>query len=307
MKNFNKYIIVSLFGLLAFTGCQQEEYKLGQLTTPTNLTLEYEIVGADAENPFGDGSGQVNFTATANDYITFNFKFGDGKDDKIAQNGKVNHVFSVNGINTYNVTVLAVGTGGITTSKTAQIEVFSSFTDDEALEMLTGGSSKTWYWAADQPGHVGLGPNFVDATNHTYPAWYSASPFEKECMYDAEFVFTKTANGLTFEQTAGTAYIPGTYAGKIGVEGDVCHGSDIVDPSGVKNVFFSPSSSVATIDGGYRGTSFSLSDNGFMNWWVGVSEYEIIKITDNILQVRIQEDATYAWYQTFTTVKPVQE
>lgn len=299
------FVVVSV--LLTFTGCQEDNYKLGELVAPSNVTLSYELVGADDANPYGDGSGEVKFTATADNEITFNFDFGDGKDNQIAQNGQVTHMFSKNGVNTYEVTAIAVGTGGITSSKTVKVEVYSSFTDDEAVQFLTGGSSKKWYWAADQPGHIGLGPNFQDP-GMTYDAWYAAAPFEKTCMYDAVFVFTKTSDGMTFEQTAGPAYIPGTYAGKIGVEGDACYGEDVV-PSlyGVKNVSFSPSNSIATIPGGYRGTTMTFSDGGFMCWYVGTSVFEIIQVTDNILKLRVQEDATYAWYETFTTVKPVQQ
>ena len=308
MKRLNQYTVVIFIGLLLMmvSGCQDEDYQLGDLVTPTNVTLSYEIVGADAEHPNGDGSGQVNFTATADHAITFNFEFGDGKNNQIAPDGKTTHVFSKTGVNNYNVTVYAVGTGGITSNSSKQVEVFSSFSDDEAVEFLTGGASKTWYWAADQPGHTGLGPNFEDP-GKTYSAWYSAAPFEKTCMYDAEFVFTKTADGFTMEQTAGPAFIPGTYAGKIGVEPDACYGQDVV-PSlyGVKNVSLSPSSSIATIDGGYRGTTMNFSDGGFMCWYVGTSEYEIIQVTDNVLKVRVQEDETFAWYHTFTNVKPVQ-
>lgn len=307
MKKYSQYISTLLLGaLLIFTSCDEEKYELGVLTAPSNVDLSYVIVGQDDENPYGDGSGLVNFTASADAEITFNYIFGDGKDSEIAADGNVSHVFAKTGVNAYNVTVMAIGTGGISSSKTMQIEVLSTFTDDEAAEFLTGGSSKTWYWAADQPGHIALGPNFEDA-GKAYGAWFSAAPFEKSCMYDAEFVFTKTADGLTFEQTTGSAYVPGTYAGKIGVEGDLCYGEDVATTIyGVKNVSFGPASSIATIDGGYRGTSMSFSDGGFMSWYVGSSTYEIIQVTENLLKVRVEEDGTFAWYQTFTTVKPVQ-
>jgi len=307
MLKYSKYIIGMLIGISAlFSGCQTDDYELGTLAAPINVQLTFEIEGMDANNPYGDGSGNVKFTASAENEITFNYLFGDGKDNKIVPGGTVTHQFSKNGVNVYNVTVLAVGTGGISSSKTVQVEVFSSFTDEEAVELLTGGSSKKWYWAADQPGHTGLGPNFEDA-GKAYAAWYMAAPFEKTCMYDDEFVFTKTDDGLTFEQTTGNAYIPGTYAGKIGVGPDDCYGEDVVPTLfGVKNVSFSPSSSVATVDGGYRGTTMSFSDGGLMGWYVGTSTYEIIQVTNNILTVRVEEDDTYAWYHIFTTEKPVQ-
>ncbi len=313
MKNYNKYITIMVFGLLLlFAGCQKDNYELDPLITPTNVELTYEIVGVDGENPYGDGSGTVVFTASADNEITYNFLFGDGTDNKVAPDGIVTHQFSKTGVNLYNVTVSAVGTGGISASKTIQIEVLSTFSDDEALEFLTGGDSKKWYWAADQPGNIGLGPNDkkYSGNEHTFAYWFSSNPWhpDKLCMYDAEFVFTKTANGgMTFEQTAGTAYIPGDYANIIGVEGNTCHGEDVVPTIyGVKNVSFSPSSSIATEDGGYRGTTMTFSDGGFMCWYVGTSTHEIIEVTENILKVRIEEKGTRAWYCTFTNVKPVQ-
>lgn len=305
MKKYSQYILVIFLStFLMLAGCDEENYELGKLKTPSNVALTYEIVGVDDANPFGDGSGMVNFVASADDEINFTYAFGDGTDKKVSADGIISHPFAKNGVNTYTVTVIAVGSGGLSSTKSVEVEVFSSFSDPEAEAFLTGGSSKTWYWAADQPGHTGLGPNFEDA-GKAYAAWYSAAPFEKECMYDAEFVFTQTADGVTFEQIAGSAYIPGTYAGKIGVEGDLCYGEDVATTLyGVKNVSFAPANSIATVDGGYRGTSFSLTDGGFMCWYVGSSTYEIIQVTDNILTVRVEEDGTFAWYHTFTSVKP---
>lgn len=312
MKKLSQYILVALFGLLIVaTGCQ-EEHEMGALITPTNVQLSAEIVGVDDENPNGDGSGFVNFTATAENAITYNYIFDDGSGTQVAADGKITHQFSVTGVNTYTVTVSAVGTGGLTSSKSNQVEVLSTFEDTDALEFLTGGSSKTWYWAADLPGHAGMGTESEDYGNleYTWASWWQIGPFdtEKACMYDAEFVFTKTDNGLTFEQTAGLAWIPGTYAGDIGVEGDQCYGEDVATPLyGVKNVSFIPSSSKASIDGEYRGTTMNFSDGGFMCWWVGVSEYDIIEVTENILTVRIREDETQAWYHTFSSTKPEQK
>lgn len=313
MKNLSQYISVILIGLLVIvSSCQKDDYEMGDLISPTNVTITFEIVGVDAENPNGDGSGLVNFIATADNAITYNFSFGDGKDNETAPDGKITHQFSINGVNTYNVSVSAVGTGGITSTKSDKVEVFSNFIDDEALEFLSGGSSKTWYWASDLPGHAGMGTQAEDYGNldYTFASWWNIGPWDsdKACMYEAELVFTKTNNGLTYEQTTGMAFIPGTYAGKIGVEGDVCHGEDVATALyGTKNVLFSPSTSKASIDGGYRGTTINLSDGGFFCWWVGTSEYDIIEVTDNILRVRIKEDDEAAWYHTFTSVKPIQE
>lgn len=312
MKTISQYILVVVSGLLIIISGCQEQYELGDMMTPTNVNLTYELVGADDENPNGDGSGMVNFTATANNAITFSYDFGDGTDIEVAADGNISHLFSITGVNPYNVTVSAVGTGGTASTKTTQIEVLSTFEDVEALEFLSGGGSKKWYWAAEQPGNIGLGPNdkAYPGNEHTFSYWFTSNPWhpDKLCMYDAEFEFTKTENGLTFEQIIGDAYIPGTYANKIGVEGDVCHGEDVV-PSlyGVKNVSFSPSSSIATIDGQYRGTTMTFSDGGVMCWYVGTSTLEIIEVTESFLRVRIEEDDTNAWYCIFTNEKPEQK
>lgn len=311
MKSVN-YILVTLIGLvLVISGCQKE-YEMGELKTPSNVNLTYEIVGADDQNPNGDGSGLVNFTATATDAITFNFEFGDGKDNEISADGKVTHQFSTNGVITYNVTVFAVGTGGITSSKSDQVEVFSSFSDEEAVQFLTGGSTKSWYWAADQTGHLGLGPNDQNYENgdESFPAWYQAAAWEKSesSLYQCELVFTLTDGKVTFEQInpTGEAFIQGIYSEELGLGPE---GSYPWDIEGVKNVSFSPSSSIATEVGQYRGTTINYSDGGFMGFYAGSSEYEIMEITDNILTVRMQQanEPLFAWYHIFTNEKPEQK
>lgn len=318
MKNIKYIIGVFLSSLLLFNSCQDDEGIIGDIIAPSNVIMSAEIVGVDATNPNGDGTGSVNFVATAVDAITYRFDFGDNSKVVANNTGVVSHRFSVTGTNTYSVTVMASGRAGITTTKTMNIDVFSSFEDEEAKNFLSGGAgnSKTWYWAADKSGNIGLGPNEVQAGGqHTYPDWFNAGPWwpDKLCMYDAEFVFTQSNDGseLTFEQLKEIAYTPGDYAGSIGVDGESCHGIEVA-PSlvGVKTVTFSPSNSIATEDASnpeYRGTTINISDGGFMCWYVGESSstLEIIQITDNTLKVRV-EDGPRAWYCFFQTEKPVQ-
>jgi hypothetical protein len=310
MKSLYQYILVFLLGLMLLTGCKKD-YELGELITPTNLSVSYDIVGADAQNPYGDGSGIVNFSAAASNAITFTYEFGDGKDIEPAPDGRISHLFSINGVHTYTVTVYAVGTGGVTSSKSIQIEVFSDFSDDEAVQLLTGGGTKSWFWAADQTGHLGLGPNDQTYPNgaHTYPEWYQAAPWEKSetSLYECELVFTSNNEKVTFEQLnpTGEAFIQGLYSVELGYGPE---GSYPFDISGVKNVSFSPSNSIATVDGGYRGTTMNLSDGGFMGFYAGSSEYEIIEINEDYLTVRMVQanEPEYAWYHTFTSTKPQQ-
>lgn len=309
--------IVYIFALLLMVNCQDDGFSFGSLDAPTNLKVEYTIVGVTPDKPNGDGSGKVTFTTTADKAITYKYVFADGT-SYAGTNGVYTKTFTKNGLNTYAVAVVAYGKGGSTTNTAIEVEVLSTFEDQQAKNFLSGGAgnSKTWYWAADKSGNIGLGPNAVQPDgSHTFPAWFNAGPWwsDKLCMYEAEFVFTQSSDGeeLTFEQLKEIAYTPGDYAASIGVAGNTCHGTDVA-PSllGVKKVNFSPSASIATLDASnptYRGTTINFTDGGFMCWYVGASSsnLEIITITENTLKVRIEEGGL-AWYCYFQTEKPVQ-
>ena len=195
---------------------------------------------------------------------------------------------------------------------------------DEISNLLTGastvddiGSSQTWYWQSDKYMHIGLGPVTDDygGGEFAWPNWWNSiqpNDPEKSCMYTNEFVFTNTANGLTFEQTVGPAYIPGAYADVIGVTGDICHDETVATTMfGIKNVAFSPSTSKAAVEGSYGDvpytmTSFQLSEGGFMGWYIGETVYDIISISATELHVRfIQEGGGFAWYAKYQTEKPI--
>ncbi|MGJ8744170.1 glycoside hydrolase family 16 protein [Polaribacter sp.] len=318
-----KNIYIILFSLMTVLyGCQENEHKFGEIVSPTDIVITAEIVGADASNPFGDGSGTVNFTATSTNASSYVYYFSGAAE--ASPSGILTKRFSKVGVNTYTVVVKANGTGGVSSTKTMDVEVFSSFSDVEAENFLSGanvGDSKKWYWQADVDVHVGLGPVTDDYGNgeFAYEAWWNgikAWDSEKSCMYDNEFVFTRTANGLTFEQTVGPAFVPGTYAGYLGVNGDQCHDETVATTMfGVKTIAFGPSTSKAGTVGSYnnapyRGTEFEISDGGFMGWYVGASTYDIISITNNEMIVRIIENSASgsgaAWYHKFTSTKPIE-
>jgi hypothetical protein len=320
MKKIKNIYIILFSVAITFFGCQENEYEFGDITAPTAILITAEIVGQDDANPFGDGSGAVNFTVSANNASSYVFFF-DGI-AKASPSGIYTKRFSQVGVNNYTVVVKANGAGGVSTTKSMELEVFSSFSDAEAENFLSGsnvGDSKKWYWQADVDVHVGLGPVTDDYGNgeFAYEAWWNgikAWDSEKACMYDNEFVFTRTANGITFEQTVGPAFVPGAYSGDIGVAGDQCHDETVATSMfGVKQVSFGPSTSKAAIDGSYnnelyRGTTFDISDGGFMGWFVGASTYDIIAISDDELIVRIiQAGDGFAWYHRFTSTKPSQD
>jgi hypothetical protein len=329
MKNI-KNIYILLFSLaITFIGCQEKEYEFGDIIAPSSLIINAEVIGQDVNNPDlanGDGSGIVNFTVSADNASSYVYYFNGVA--KASPSGILSKRFSKVGTNIYTVVVKANSTGGTSTTKSMDIEVYSSFTDEEAENFLSGaniGDSKKWYWQADADLHVGLGPVTDDYGNgeFAYEGWWNgikAWDSEKACMYDNEFVFTRTTNGLTFEQTMGPAFVPGAYAEAIGIAGDQCHDETVAtNMFGIKSVSFGPSTSKAAIEGTYgedaqgqpkpyRGTTFNISDGGFMGWLVGSSTYDIISVSDDELIVRIiQAGDGFAWYHKFTSTKPTQD
>jgi hypothetical protein len=329
MKNIKNIYIVLLSMTIAFLGCQEKEYEFGDIIAPSSIVINAEVIGQDVNDPDlanGDGSGTVKFTVSADNASSYVYYFNGVAE--ASPSGILSKRFSKVGTNIYTVVVKANGTGGVSTTKSMDIEVYSSFTDVEAENFLSGaniGDSKKWYWQADADLHVGLGPVTDDYGNgeFAYEGWWNgikAWDSEKACMYDNEFVFTRTTNGLTFEQTMGPAFVPGAYAEAIGIAGDQCHDETVAtNIFGIKSVSFGPSTSKAAIEGTYgedaqgqpkpyRGTTFNISDGGFMGWLVGSSTYDIISVSDDELIVRIiQAGDGFAWYHKFTSTKPTQD
>ena len=154
-----------IISFLVFS-CQDDDLELESMTVPTNITVNTDIST--------DGSGIVVFNVSADNAFTYRFNFGDGTTGT-SLDGTITKRFTRNGLNTYLVTVVAYGKGGISSSKSMEIEVESDFSDPETKEFLTGGSSKTWYVAASLPGHLGVGPTSGD--NFDNPSYYTDVPF----------------------------------------------------------------------------------------------------------------------------------
>lgn len=168
MKRIRNIITFVALSSLILLGCQDDDNSIGNIVAPSNIVIDVEIIGADAENPNGDGSGLVNLRVTADNVISYKFAYGDGT-TQIVPTGQFTKRYTSVGLNTYNFVVSAIGTGGLSTTATTEIEVFSSFDDPEAKQFLTGGegSSKTWYWAAAEPEHLGVG-GIVDISPDSY-------------------------------------------------------------------------------------------------------------------------------------------
>ncbi|MNP93146.1 Beta-glucanase precursor [compost metagenome] len=309
--------IVSIFVLLLMVNCQEDNFSFGSIDAPTNLEVTAEIVGQSTEFPDGDGSGKIKFTSTADNAISYKYVFSDGTSEN-SPNGSVEKRFTKPGLNSYTVTVIASGKGGITTNTTLEVTVLSNFEDAEAVEFLTGGSSKKWYWAASEPGHLGVGPNSSDASQNYFGFWYQAVPFEKagspssSCLYDNVLTFSLNGGQLKYElDNGGRTFFNAAF---LSVGGGSGSDDSCLDYStaGQKTVTLSPSESVVMANPEHltqtRGTMINIADGGFMGYYIGQSSYEILSITENRMVVRavMGGNPALAWYHIFTTTPPTQ-
>lgn len=306
--------IITIFSLLLMVNCQEDNYSFGSIDTPSNLQVTAEIIGMTTDAPNGDGSGKVKFTAKADNAISYKYVYGDGNTENVP-GGVVEHPFTTVDVNTYTVTVIAYGKGGVATNTTLEVTVLSNFSDEESTMMLTGGTAtgKKWYIAAAENGHFGVGQNDSDATKNYYPNYYQAAAFEKSatCFYDGDYTFALVDGKIQYKQdNKGNTFFNGSYKS---VGGGTDGGDDQCFPyntAGLKLVALSPSSSVVSKNPEAAkvstGTVMNFSEGGFMGYYAGATQFEIMSITENRMQVRFVQanNTALAWYITFTTTLP---
>lgn len=291
--------ILILFTVVLLFSCQDDDASFGDLIAPTNLMIEALIENATEDEPFGDGSGRVVFTAKADNAISYKFDFGDNV-TSVAPGGSVSHTYSTIGVNDFLVTVTASGTGGVSTTESISITVFSDFDDPVTKDFLTGDEGKTWFIASDIPGHLGVGP--LDSYG---PDFFSASPNQlAACLYDDEIRLVLDANeNISFNHdNKGVTFFNVEFIGLAGGEGD----SDEClpwDTEGDRLLNLS-ASTFDTPEELTTGTQFTISDGGFMSYYINTSTYEILEITEDFMHIRAISGSAnnqLAWYLKLTT------
>ena len=161
MKNISKLFLSFLATAILLSACKEKEYVLGDLKAPTNLVITTVVKGVTTATPNGDGSGDVTFTMSAENALSYKIDYDatNALDLVYLPTGTITKKYTTLGTNTYKVTAVAYGRGGTSTTITKDITVQSNFTPDAAVVAnLTGGSSKTWIVDKSVGGHFGVGP-----------------------------------------------------------------------------------------------------------------------------------------------------
>ncbi len=109
MKNLKYSIGILLSMALIFSSCQDDDFTVGDLITPSNIQLVSTYIddGVESTAP-GLGSGVVEFTASATDAISYHLVIQGAT--VLQADGVLSHSFTLLGPNTYTVTVSACGT-----------------------------------------------------------------------------------------------------------------------------------------------------------------------------------------------------
>ncbi len=287
MKNI-LYSVALLSIAIMLGSCEEEQYEFGDILTPSNLQVTADIVGTDGNNPNGDGTGVVNFSVSADNAIGYKFIYNG--DETISPEGTKTYAFGMTGLHTYSVTIVAIGTAGVTSTMTMDVEVLTLYSPPaELLTMLTGDATRVWRVKNETQGHMGVGP--LGATG---PIWWSAGPNVKAstAMYDDRYTFgidgslSSTTEGFIFGKS-----VPLT--DDYGAMGQTANGNLEFThyPFGDSNVTWELSA-----PGGQE--TLTLTGNGSLGFYVGgPHSYTILSRTADELHLRtIDYTGTRTWF-----------
>lgn len=294
MKEFKKYLFYTLL-VLAFA-CQEDDNEFGAVTAPTDLTVTVDIAP--------DNSGNVAVNASAAGALYYHVYFLSGADPVVISDGETaNFRYVQSGTYTQEISVVAFGAGGVSTSTAVVVDLTVILqVDPVLLENLAGapGEGKTWIWDSSNAGHFGVG-----AVSETFPNFFSAGANQlNPCLYDDLLTFEHDGQGnyrYTIETQAATfinwAEIRRFFPDITPVQfEDQCLNID--DQILIDTAF-------VIVEDPDAGKTFLTVEESTLSYWSGAMEYEIVELTEDKLVVRgIQipfdppgEDL--AWYHTF--------
>lgn len=150
------------FGLLISCGGDGDSTVKSDEIIPSNLTLELTIVGADTNNPNGDGSGIIQCIADAKDASRYEFKLNS---EPVVESftGEMEFVVEEEGIQNFKITVIAFSKteNSISTSKTGTVYV-----KEHVAELV-------WSDEFDVDGSVDLGKWKFETIAPDNGSWYN--------------------------------------------------------------------------------------------------------------------------------------
>ncbi|MFD0990518.1 glucan endo-1,3-beta-D-glucosidase [Mariniflexile jejuense] len=289
MKKLKNIIGFFLITVLAFTSCQEDDLSFGELVAPSNIEISVTYIDDNAESPApGLGSGEIKVSAKADNATAYQFVI-QGQ-TKLQKSGSASHTFTTLGTNTYAVTVVAFGTGGMSSSKTIEVEVLALYEPPaDLLTMLTSNSSRTWKIASTVNKHFGLGS--IGGPEFEY---YGAAPGDKanSGMYDDRYTFN--VDGTFTHNVGPDGFVFGreNLINELGGSGGTANGADI------ENYTFSTYSAQWTLTAPNEVETLSLTGIGFIGYYVGGNHsYKIVsRSADEMIISTTDGNGQFDWW-----------
>ncbi|MCF8274648.1 MAG: glycoside hydrolase family 16 protein [Flavobacteriaceae bacterium] len=98
------YVLIFISAVYAYDSSSKENDNT--IIFPSNLVVNTSIVGSSATNPYGDGSGVINFNISAKNAMSYTVLLGN-RETKNTVNGNFTYTYKTSGTNTYNLYVSA--------------------------------------------------------------------------------------------------------------------------------------------------------------------------------------------------------
>ena len=124
---------------------------------PSNLSVNVNVIGKDGNNLYGDGSGVVNFTATASNAVKYGFII-DNKTEQQSANGTYQYTFNnIEGVENHEIKVIAYSSTNNSINKinTVPVAFYNGTPPSWADEFFENGAPNSMNWTYD----IGTGTN----------------------------------------------------------------------------------------------------------------------------------------------------
>lgn len=272
--------------LMVMNGCNKDDFRFGDITTPSKPVLDIAIAGKDATHPNGNGEGSISIHITADNTINYRVDFGDGKAAKTSTSPDFQYQYDHTGIKSLTVNVTVYGKAGNFSTNSQEITIYRAFEPDPAfVTMLTNNGTKKWRVDKDNPGHLGVS----DAAVFT-PAWWAAGPDEKAGLgiYDDVYTFTAAGNVFTHETNNdifGNKVFLRDFDPSLTGEGDF--------------TLTGPKAAAYTETFGYDGSAtteyITFSSKGHLGMYQGVHKYQVLERSATQMTLRCLQNPG-AWY-----------
>ena len=297
---FKRNLVKFLFLISLLISCAGSAVEDGNTDTkepveilPTNLSLSFNVKGADDNFPNGDGSGLVELTASATNAVSYSFRFGTGDSEK-SSSGKVEYTYTDLETKTYDVKVLAYSTTDDYISIDKKITVYVKPDSEQSLlDLLAGDSFKTWKVNAAQDAHFSNGEE-----GKKYSTYWEAAAFSKTNagFYDDEYIFN--VNGTYTHKTNNNIFGKANYLINDFGSTDQSANSDGEIEKYTLNEY--QTTFEAKIEDGEN--KIKITGNGFIGFYIGAHSYTIeCYDSENIYLRSLDGSDNTAWYIWLTS------